>query len=280
MKTAILKAPAKINLCLKIIGKRSDGYHDIYTIFRKISLFDELEINVRPGPNNINLSCSDPSLPSNRNNLAWRAAERFLAESGLDGSISIKLNKKIPAGAGLGGGSSDAAAVLNGLNKIHGEPLDMDDLMEMGKGLGADVPFFVAHCNAAIGTGTGTILHPVQLDNSYYILIWPGFAVSTKWAYENLVLTSNKETTIFGPGQGFHKVFLWQNDLEKAVFARYPVLHEIKACLKRAGAINTLMSGSGSVIFGEFPDKETAIKGLSLLPMDQPWKIYVVNGLQ
>ncbi len=280
MKTSILKTPAKINLFLKITGKRPDGYHNIYTLFQKISLFDSLEIGVQPGPHKINLVCSDPSLPSNSSNLAWRAAELFLTKSGLNGSISIKLDKEIPAGAGLGGGSSDAAAVLKGLNKLYGNPLDQEELLTMGKALGADVPFFITNWNAAIGTETGTNLRPVQPSNSYYVLVWPGFSVSTKWAYENFILTSNKETTIFGPGQGFDKAFLWQNDLEKAVFKRYPVLQEIKFRLKQAGAVYTLMSGSGSVIFGEFSDKDSAIKGLSLLPADQTWKTYVVNGLQ
>ncbi len=282
MKKVIINSPAKINLFLKVTGKRPDGYHDIYTIFQKVSLFDKVEIcaNTKVQSNTIELECSDPEIAADNTNLAWIAAELFLDKSGAEGSVSIKLHKKIPAGAGLGGGSSNAAAVLKGLNALFGSPLGLDDLLGLGADLGADVPFFITEWGAATGTGKGTRLHPVQSSNSYYILIWPGFSVSTKWAYENFVLTSNKETTIFGPGQGSEEVFLWQNDLEEAVMTRYPLLRELKSRLKDAGALHTLMSGSGSVIFGEFPSRQEAMNGLSRLATDHSWKTYVVQGLQ
>jgi len=280
VKKIIVSSPAKINLFLKILGKRPDGYHNIFTFFQKVSLFDTLEISLDSGKFDIEIECSEPTIPSDKSNLAWKAAELFCNTSGREGLIFINLKKVIPAGAGLGGGSSNAAAVLKGLNQLFGNPLSLKELLEIGAVLGADVPFFIAEWNAAIGSGTGADLKPATSTNSVYLLIWPGFSVSTRWAYKNFVLTSNKETTIFGRGQGSEKLFFWQNDLEPAVFKRFPLLKELKNRLKEAGALHTLMSGSGSVVFGEFESERAARQGLSQMATDQSWKTFVVQGLQ
>ncbi len=257
-----LRAPAKINLCLSVLKRREDGYHELETWMQKLDLCDVLTVELTDCPG-ISLSCSDPDLTAGEDNLVFRAAELFLNE--VDGPVSagvnIFLEKNIPVAAGLGGGSSDAGAVLKGLNRLYGRPLTEDKLLQLGRRLGADVPFFVADYDAVIARGIGDIMYPVDsLVDYIFVLVNPGFFVSTRWVFDNLFLTTADKKYKLSCFQkrktGFLPLDLMHNDLEKVTCARYSEIDSMKQMLLNFGASKALMSGSGATVFGVFPRKE------------------------
>ena len=261
-----IAAPAKINLYLRVLRRRPDGYHEIESVMQKLLLADELSL--RRQEHGIALECSDPGLPVGEDNLVWRAARLFLEYIGSSGGVLIRLEKKIPVAAGLGGGSSDAAAVLLALNQLFAAGLSEGQLAELGVRLGADVPFFVRSEAAYSARGIGELLAPVPgLTGGYVLLVNPGFAVSTRWVYENLALTSRGNPYILAPNSGaltsgnsgpesidFHTApqACFVNDLEAVTIASHPVIGEIKQALVDFGARVALMSGSGPTVFGCF----------------------------
>jgi len=261
-----LKAPAKINLFLKVLNRRSDGFHEIESQIQKIELFDILHLS-RQGAS-ISLSCPGATLSEDWGNLAYRAAHAFFSATGIKAGIKIILEKKIPVAAGLGGGSSDAATVVIGLNKVFNTNLNREQLIDIARPLGADVPFFVQDCSAAMATGIGDCIQQVEPIKGFSIvLVNPGFEVSTKWVYENFPLTSNPNPFILARGQNVSKKnhaaasSLYEergNDLEVVTINRYPEIGEIKQELKKAGAATSLMSGSGPTVFGLFLSEEEA----------------------
>jgi 4-diphosphocytidyl-2-C-methyl-D-erythritol kinase len=265
-KNLTLKAPAKINLFLRILHRRSDGYHEIESVMQKIALFDILYIS-RQGEN-ISLSCPGSQVPENRENIVYKAADIFFSATGIAPGVQIVLEKNIPIAAGLGGGSSDAAAVLLGLNNLLEADLELEHLRDIGLQLGADVPFFVQDYSAAVATGIGECLQKVEPIRDYWILLVnPGFAVSTKWVYENFPLTSNSNPFILARGRkmpsDFHEVppgFFEElgNDLEAVTISHYPEIGDIKKELKELGAAAVLMSGSGPTVFGLFSEEKEA----------------------
>jgi 4-diphosphocytidyl-2-C-methyl-D-erythritol kinase len=185
-----IKAPAKINLFLKVLNRRPDGYHEIESLMQKIDLCDILHFS-RHGEE-ISLSCPETTLPEDQGNIIYRAAQAFFSATGIKAGIKIILEKKIPIAAGLGGGSSDAAAVVMGLNTLLNSNLHREELLDIASPLGADVPFFVEAYSAAMVTGIGEKIEQVKsLEGFSIVLVNPGFGVSTKWVYENFPLTSN-----------------------------------------------------------------------------------------
>ena len=260
-------APAKINLFLRVIGRRPDGYHDIETRMQKLGLSDHLCII--PQNEGISLSCPGIDLPEDETNLAFKAALSFYKHTGISHGIKIDLEKKIPIAAGLGGGSSDAAAVLKGMNKLFSTGLDSESLADMARSLGADVPFFVSDFQAADATGIGDRLLEIQgLNNFSVVLVNPGFPVSTKWVYENFALTTpgnpymlasgsdpDAESGRYPRGEDFSGFF---NDLESVTISMYPEVGRIKEQLLTDGARSALMSGSGPTVFGLFADYKKA----------------------
>ena len=261
-----LKAPAKINLFLKILKRRSDGYHEIESLMQKVALFDILHFS-RQGEG-VSLSCRSSKVPEDRENIVCRAADAFFSTTGITPGVHVVLEKNIPVAAGLGGGSSDAAAVLHGLNWLWAADLEPECLMDIGLYLGADVPFFLQDYSGAVATGIGECLQKAQPIKDYWILLVnPGFAVSTKWAYEKFPLTSYSNPYILARGQlmdgeshiispGLFEIL--GNDLEAVTIRRYPEIENIKKELKKAGAVAALMSGSGPTVFGLFSGKEEA----------------------
>ncbi len=278
-----VKAPAKLNLFLRVICRRHDGYHELHTLFQKITLFDELQVETGKGTGQVQLECTGIPVPHGPDNLACKAARAFLGKTGLDLDVKLRLHKNIPTGAGLGGGSSDAAAVITCLNDLASNPLSGDELMKLGLGLGADVPFFILDAPAAIGRGVGEILEPHAGTSSWFLLIWPGFAIKTAWAYSNLELTTPCHKTIFSAGHG-HETAMWMNDLEKAVIPRYPEILEIKNALLDLGAETALMSGSGSTVFGVFNNRQAAIRASNAMTRQKgarrPFSEFVVRGFE
>jgi 4-diphosphocytidyl-2-C-methyl-D-erythritol kinase len=248
METITLAAPAKINLSLRILGKRPDGFHELETLMVPIGLSDEIEI-VHAAGHEISLTCNDPEIPTDSANLCVRAVELFREETGIAHGISISLMKRIPHGAGLGGGSSDAAAVLKGLNTIFDEPLVAEELALLAASLGSDVPFFL-HDGPAFCKGRGEILEDAPaIPERRILLIKPPFPVPTAWAYKKYA--ELKESGKL-PGHT-ERQFLGDleivNDLEAPVFDKYILLSVMKTWLReQLGVESTFMTGSGSTM--------------------------------
>lgn len=260
------EAPAKINLYLAILGKRADGFHELETQMLKLALADILHLEIQD--RGISLSCPESGLPTDQGNLVYRAAASFLAAAGTGKGIRIVLEKKVPIAAGLGGGSSDAAAVLRGMNRLFGGLFSQERLVELARPLGADVPFFVVDCRAAWATGIGDSICPNFVSEpEWIVLVNPGFSVSTRWVYENFTLTTKGNPYILGrafthagkrcPGPG---EVLLRNDLESVTIGKYPLLGVLKEELLAGGAHGALMSGSGPTVFGLFRDRDDARK--------------------
>ncbi len=258
MKTSCEKrSPAKVNLILKVLRKRGDGYHDIFSVMQPVSLYDLISIEVKTG-DGITVECCAPGVPSDSSNLAYRAAGLFIEKTGIRRRVEIKIDKNIPAGAGLGGGSSNAATVLMGLNEILDAGLSEQSLMESGAALGSDVPFFMLG-GPALAMGTGVVLRRIPLPRYQYILINPGFKVSTAWAYSNLDLTKKAEDNnlIYSEdsiGDIERLKGCLVNDLERVTLPEHPELSAIKNALLENGAAGALMSGSGPTVFGVYRD--------------------------
>jgi 4-diphosphocytidyl-2-C-methyl-D-erythritol kinase len=241
-------APAKINLSLKILGRRDDGFHELETLIAPISLYDELRIEKeRPG-NGIKLRCDDPSVPQDDDNLAVRAAKAFFEATNIEPAISIELKKKIPHGAGLGGGSSDAASVLIALNELFNVKLSPEALAEIAEPIGSDVPFFVFQ-SAALCKGHGETVTPVNLKRQFSILLLkPVFAISTIWAYSRWQDSREIPGVRYEAQQFADQAFV--NDLERPVFEKFVFLAHLKIWLLGQSEVGAaLMSGSGSTMF-------------------------------
>ena len=274
-----LLAPAKLNLALHVLGKRPDGYHELVTLMQPVSVFDELEIVL--GEQGLSLRCSDPQLQG-EDNLVLRAAKAFYRASGLRPSASFVLTKHIPVAAGLGGGSSDAAATLKGLNALHGEPLSPAQLAELAAGLGADVPFFLCG-TTALCTGTGTQLQPLPgFPRLHYVLVNPGIQIPTAWVYKQFdsLWTSTSPRSRINRPQGLGQIELLHNDLEQVSVAAWPEIGEIKKALVEAGAIGALMSGSGPTVFGVFVSRADAARAKQRLQAAGRWWVRCCEGLK
>ena len=243
-----LAAPAKINLSLRILGKRPDGFHEIETLMAPLRLADEIEISHAPG-GEVALECNDPDLPNGPGNLCVKAALAFREATGLDHGVRISLMKRIPHGAGLGGGSSDAASVLKGLNEISDHPLVDGELHQIASTLGSDVPFFL-HGGPAWCRGRGEMLEAAPaLPARSLLLIKPPFPVPTAWAYKrHAELKESPGSTREETPQRLDGVAIF-NDLEESVFSKYLLLPVMKRWLRdQEGVESSFMTGSGSTM--------------------------------
>lgn len=255
---AVVTVPGKINLWLEVLGKRPDGYHEVSTLMLPVALFDRLELE--PQAEGIRLECAHPLVPVDERNLIHRAAEAFFRETGWRMGLRVRLDKAVPVGAGMGGGSADAAAVLSYLNQMAPRALSVAALHELARSLGADVPFFLLK-RPALATGIGDVLKPVLgLCRYPLVLIKPPFEVSAAWAYGSLKLTRGGsrikiDTLLACP---HNPAACLENDLEDAVSARYPQIVAIKGWLRRNGAVGALMTGSGPTVFGIFETMDHA----------------------
>jgi len=259
-------APAKINLFLRVLRKRADGYHDIVSLMQKITLYDELIFS--PRPKGIVLNCPGSDLPTSEDNLVFRAAQSIFAYANYPSGVEIKLTKKIPLAAGLGGGSSDAATTLIALNKICSLNLKKNELIKLGAKIGADVPFFIFG-NNALASGIGDKLKALQdLPKINLILIKPRFELSTKMVYENLNLRLTRGKNNYSIPRFLKMgdiIRELHNDLESVSLEMHPELADLKKRLLRHGALGALMSGSGPTVFGIFRDGKEAKKILEII---------------
>lgn len=259
-KAVHLLAPCKVNLILRVVGRRPDGYHELETWMQKLDLCDEITLRLLPHPG-VELYCDDPAIPNDHTNLASRAASAFFeASSRAEGcGVEIHLLKKIPSGAGLGGGSSDAGSVLRGLNTMFDNEFEREDLVRLATPLGADVPFFAVEDSGVFATGIGEIMQPVKpLDNCTFILVNPGFSVSTKWVFETFALTRRIEDSMMSAFRKQDVATLslddMCNDLELVTSKAFSEIERMKKQMLDAGAFRVMMSGSGPTVFGVFPD--------------------------
>ncbi len=288
-RSLMLRAPAKVNLRLQILARRDDGYHELDTVMQKLDLCDILHVQCLQEPG-ISLRCPGSTLPEDASNLVYKAAALFFNASGMEKSngVAVVLEKNIPIAAGLGGGSSDAGTLLVALNRSYNYPLSEVELMELAKGLGADVPFFVFQGAAAQAKGIGEQLTPIaSLTDCSILLVNPGFSVSTAWVYENFRLTrGNKVSTLCGScdqdSVGELCAFLY-NDLESVTVERYPEIADIKSRMLASNAQGALMSGSGPTVFGLFLDEDDgcSLQGCTDLLVGQYKEgVYITRPLQ
>jgi 4-diphosphocytidyl-2-C-methyl-D-erythritol kinase len=251
-----LEAPAKVNLFLRVLERRPDGFHEIETLFQAVDLCDRVELQITDVPG-ISLRVDGPDLGPVEDNLVYRAAEIFHRSIGVSAGVWIRLQKRIPAGAGLGGGSSDAAAVLRLLNEAFGGPVDGPGLMELGAQLGSDVPFFLGESPLAMGRGRGEVLESIPpLPEAHLVLAMPPVHVATGSAYLKLAkrgLTPEGRRLGDPPASWGWITSLAHNDFQVVVADAHPEVERALQELKAVGADPVMLSGSGAACFGRFP---------------------------
>ena len=278
------KTPAKINLGLHIHGKREDGFHELETIFQMVSLYDDVELELLSS--GIKLECDTPGVPTDDTNLVCKAALLLRQSYQVEGKgVSIRLKKKIPFGAGLGGGSGNAAGVLMGLNRLWDLNIEREKLLALAAELGSDVPFFLTS-PCALGMGRGEQLKVLKPCAKFQVLlVFPGFPVATSWVYQNLKLKLTKRennisilrknlslSDITSLGSRLY------NDLEPVVIQRFPEVQVVKDELGAWGALGVLLSGSGSTVFGIFDDPEKA--RVACAGLNGTWERVIVETIE
>ena len=288
-------APAKLNLYLKVLRKRADGYHDIETLFERIDIFDK--IIVSSAKDGINIKCDNPSVPTEKGSLCYRAAElmkeKFSARGGKAASgVAIEIEKHIPVAAGLGGGSSDAASILKAINNLWSLKLRREELMEMAGFLGADVSFFLADTSFAIGTDRGNRIKPINYAESFWhTVISPNIMLLSGEVYKlysevhplNLTSTGSIDK-ILSPTLNISNISrlkaLLHNDLESIVLSREPLIKAIKNTLAGDGE-NSLVSGSGPSVFCLYETRKEALRAkencLGRFPDSKGWRAYITK---
>jgi 4-diphosphocytidyl-2-C-methyl-D-erythritol kinase len=276
-----LPAFAKINLSLRVLGRRADGFHELRPIFQTVSLCDELTFEACAGED-IHLRCSAPDVPADESNLVRRAATALRERFGVRRGAHILLEKRIPAGGGLGGGSSDAAAALVGLTRLWGLGAGPGELSELGARLGADVPFFLTG-GTALGTGTGADITPLEdAPPRHLLLVTPRVRVSTAEAYGALGATAltKAESAVILPISHTEAEFhdspreVMSNDFEPVVFRLFPEILRARDALAEAGARRAMLSGSGSSVFGVFDGESDAARGRAALRTEDGWQVF------
>jgi 4-diphosphocytidyl-2-C-methyl-D-erythritol kinase len=283
-----IRAPAKINLGLRIVGQRTDGYHLLDTIMVPVSLYDEIQVTKiigagRSSSSTLTVICDNPAVPPDEGNIVFRAARLIIKENSIRESVTIHIKKRIPIGAGLGGGSSDAAATLIAMNSLFRLNYSTRRLKKRAYGLGADVPFFIDR-RPARARGIGERLTPIEsLPWNWAVIVYPGFSVTTAWVYRNFAAKLTKamaNTSIISPlRKSFDQQRLLVNDLESVTVARYPRIKFLKEKLLAEGAAGALMSGSGSAVFGLFDSRGNAARALSRLQKEDGVKTFLVRLL-
>ncbi len=279
MKTITLRSPAKVNLCLSVLGKRPDGYHEVEMLMQMVGLCDE--ITVTRGGTGIRISCDTGSVPSGEENTTWKAAHEMFKAAGSDVGLSIGIKKNIPVAAGLAGGSGNAAAVLTAVNKLLATGFGPDRLAAIGAKIGMDVPFFFFG-PTAVARGRGELVTPVApVPMCWVLLVNPGFETSTAWVYKNLNLGLTKKVdcnkiarlTVRNIAEGLH------NDLEAVTAAAHPVVIEIKEALRAQQALGVCMSGSGPTVFGIFESESACRTAAANLSRGEEWRIFIARTL-
>lgn len=282
MDKLTLKSPAKINLFLEVLRKREDGYHQIISLMQAVDLCDELVLEKRKS--GIKVGSDNPDCPSDETNLAYKAAFLLLKEEKLNQGVSIHIKKNIPISAGLGGGSSNAATALKGMNQLFELKLPYDKLHAMASQIGSDVPFFLSSGQALV-RGKGEKIAPINIYRHYWlILVYPGFVVSTGWAYQKVKISLTREVkevnfkNLENASVFFQTLRSFRNDLEEEVSKRHPVVQKIKEMLENCGALKSSMSGSGPTVYGVFDRKPQAEEVAKKL-LRGDWQIFLTQPI-
>jgi 4-diphosphocytidyl-2-C-methyl-D-erythritol kinase len=279
-------AYAKINLGLRVHGRRADGYHEIGTVFQTVTLRDTLTFQAT-NDGSLNLSCSAPEIPTDQSNLVLRAAAALRERFGVSRGARVELEKMIPAGGGLGGGSADAAVTLAALATLWEVGAGVDELAEIGSRLGADVPFFLTG-GTALGTGTGTDIRPLEdAPKMHLVIITPGVHVSTAEAYGALgapALTKVKplvNLSVSRTEADFPDSLcdMWSNDFEAVVVRLHPEIGRAREALEGTGPVRVMLSGSGSSVFGVFESEGEAARAGESLKAESGWKVFACETL-
>ena len=282
MESLTLKSYAKINLCLCVLEKREDGYHEILSVMQAIDLYDQLTLHKTE--EEIVIQCDHPHVPKDENNLAYRAADLLFKETNLKGGVRIDIRKRIPVSAGLGGGSSNAAFTLKGLNQLFDLRLSVQNLDSIASRIGSDVPFFL-YSGQAVAKGRGEKIEPIRLYRDYWlILACPNLEISTRKVYRevkidltgsrgfvNLQSCDNKDDF-------FETLRQFDNDLEKVVISEHTIINQIKRTLENSGAIKSSMSGSGPAVYGVFERKPQAEEVARKLTRGN-WQVFLTRPI-
>ncbi|MGD9562587.1 MAG: 4-(cytidine 5'-diphospho)-2-C-methyl-D-erythritol kinase [Pyrinomonadaceae bacterium] len=284
MESFTLPSFAKINLMLRVLGKCSDGFHGLFTVFQTVSLHDELTFS---DGDRLDLTCNDPRVPTGGHNLIVRAARLLAARSGVRCGAAVHLDKRIPSPGGLGGGSSNAAVALIGLSRLWDLNVPFEENVSMAEELGSDVPFFL-YGGTAIGTGRGTEIEQTDdVEGKYLIIVTPDVRVSTREAFdllkapsltmkdvESILIVCRFEALRLDLGRS--ELF---NDIERVAFAAYPEIERVKSTLLEIGALNAMMSGSGASVFAVFDKEETRQAALNALDDEVNWRKFAVAAV-
>ena len=286
LSAVTIHAPAKINLILRILDRRPDGYHNLWSIMHTVGLEDELLIKLAAPTGGIRLTCNAQTLAVDQSNLVYKAASAVLDRTQHSVGLDIELRKRIPMGAGLGGGSSDAAATIIGLNHLLQLGWSRDRMAEVGQSLGSDIPFFLFSPSAVVA-GRGEAVTPMTIEGRRWVLlVKPEFGVETKWAYQELAATRGAVPPLSAGHIELdqRKSISWpqlataaENDFEPPVFGRHGLLREIKQTLQAQGAELALLSGSGSTVFGLFRDESTARHAQAQFARDKQLDVFFVS---
>jgi len=278
-------APAKINVTLRILDRRADGFHNLWSIMQTVALEDEVQIRLRADRQDIQLRCDATLLAADQSNLVHRAASEVLKRYNHPIGLDIELRKRIPMGAGLGGGSSDAAATIIGLNHLLRLKWSPTQMADVGQSLGSDVPFFLFAPSAFVA-GRGESVRPVVIEEvRWVVLVNPGFGVNTKWAYQELAATRTAVTPLSLVQRELDKqsrvswtelIAVAENDFEAPVFAAHGSLREIKRSLQARGAEIALLSGSGATVFGMFADEARARLAQAQFVTEKLMNVFVI----
>lgn len=284
MSTVRVPAFAKINLGLRILGRRVDGYHEIRTVYQAISLADRLEVSLASGSGEIRVEADVPDVPSGPANLVYQACQGWRAARATRRGIQVAIKKTIPPGSGLGGASSDAAAALVALERLAGDRLSLPARLEIAARLGSDVPFFLLG-GRALGCGRGEEVYPLpDLPSRSCLVVFPGFSQSTREAYDAIDL----QLTAGRPGRNIYSFGKWpqfpwadweaaENDFESVVFAKWPELSRLKRQLLRAGAEMASLTGSGTAVYAIFSSARKLASARKLLP--RGWRSFAERTL-
>jgi 4-diphosphocytidyl-2-C-methyl-D-erythritol kinase len=284
-RAVTVRAHAKINLDLRVLGTRSDGFHELRTVFQALALHDTIECVPRPGP--LTIECDTAGVPLDRSNLVWRAAEalwRSLRRQGPVKDVLVRLHKRIPLQGGLGGGSTDAAATLVALAHAWRVPLRPNQFVDVAATLGADVPFFLSG-GTALGLGRGDEIYPLaDLPRHWVVLLIPGFGVATVDAYgwydaeRDPARGPMVREAQYVPGPWPSRAAQMINDLEAPIARHHPEIEQMKTALRRAGALAAAMSGSGSTVFGLFQKRKDAVLAVERLS-GSGWRVILTESL-
>jgi 4-diphosphocytidyl-2-C-methyl-D-erythritol kinase len=273
MTELVLASYAKINLGLYLIRKRVDGYHDIATVFQQVGLHDKMIF--QKTDHDIQITCTNPEIPVDENNLVWKTFDAARSRFQIPFGLKVHIEKHIPAGGGLGGGSSNAAATLQVIQKFISGRISKDQLQELAAEIGSDVPFFLVG-GTAFGSGRGEKLRPIQIPTDFWVvLLFPDIHVSTAWAYQHAKIALTNEEKLAKFRALFEQFSLHAfkdqlvNELESVVFERHPQLQELKSQLYEKGAFYAGMSGSGSTLYGLFRCSQTAEEAVSFFSSNQ-----------